>query len=124
MKVANEFHVDLSGEEDCLPCICISCHYPCAYYQMYVSLKEWRRDSKSQVPAADVVEDNEPQNNSPGMLQPDTKAATPYRVMLPGNAVPGSLIEVYLPSLDRLVEVQVPHNQPAGHNYLDIVVPP
>ena len=40
-SVEEEIIVPQSCNCCCMNNICIGCHYPCSYYQMYISIKEW-----------------------------------------------------------------------------------
>jgi hypothetical protein len=106
-------------EEEDLGCgfccnrLCISCHYPCSYYQMYVSVLEWNRDAKDNIPQALQTSKGE------------SGQSKTYRVILPPSALPGDDIDIYLPQAEQMVRVNVPVNLPnpipAG-TYIDVCV--
>jgi len=94
------------------PCCCCNslwraCHYPCSYYQMYVSLKEWREDSKSDVPIAQPA-NGAITDSSRGRLE-----SRIFRIALPPSARSGQTINVFLPEVNMCVDVLVPSYLPS-----------
>jgi hypothetical protein len=104
---------DVDEDEDmscCGPCY-IATHYPCGYYQMLISLREWREDSKKDVPVI-----GGPSSSGQSRI---------FRVALPESAEPGTTINVFLPEPSLCVDVPVPQHLPnpvGPERYVDVAI--
>ena len=81
----------------CCPKMCwFGCHYPCSLFQMYNTLKIMK-------------EEGFPSVDNPGLVvgKAISSEKRTYRVTLPPDSVPGSMVKVSLPD-GREVTVQVP----------------